>query len=349
MGRTDRSEFPSNRVEREAAEWLLNLSEGLSREDRQRFSEWLGKSSAHRAAFARVKLTWRKMDELKHLLADGTDPARAANWYRTGWSRRRIVPIAAAVGALAFGFITWWVSYSSVHDAIYYTTVGQQQEIQLPDQSVISLNTDSEIVVRFSREDRRVQLTRGEAYFNVSPHAARPFLVFAGTGLIRAVGTAFNVELKDGDLVQVTVTGGVVEVAPMASSGIDKDQARVPVDAEPTVETLKIGDRLEYRKTVETISSVAPAELAEELAWQDGWISFGGATLAEIVDEVSRYTSIDITIEDPGIASRRFTIVCRTDNMDFLFWALDSADGINVRHISPTRVQIVPNSVPAGR
>src|SRR3546814_7122708 len=60
---------------------------------------------------------------------------------------------------------------------------------------------------------------RGQALFEVTHNAARPFIVKAGKGEIRALGTAFDVDLTRREVI-VTVTKGVVRVtAPRVGSG----------------------------------------------------------------------------------------------------------------------------------
>ena len=81
----------------------------------------------------------------------------------------------------------------------------------MEDGSTIALNTNSRVNIDYSGERRVVQLLRGEASFDVAKSPQRPFVVYAGSGLIWAVGTAFNVRYTS-DLVDVIVTEGIVKV-----------------------------------------------------------------------------------------------------------------------------------------
>ncbi len=91
--------------------------------------------------------------------------------------------------------------------------VGHQLTATLDDGSTIQLNTDTRIELQYSSRERTVRLQRGEAHFAVAPDAERPFVVVAGSGVVRAVGTEFNVYLSDGNQTEVTVTEGIVEIA----------------------------------------------------------------------------------------------------------------------------------------
>src|SRR3546814_5876232 len=66
---------------------------------------------------------------------------------------------------------------------------------RLPDGSTVEMSGDSAIEVRYSKGRRDIRLMRGQALFEVTHNAARPFIVKAGKGEIRALGTAFDVDL----------------------------------------------------------------------------------------------------------------------------------------------------------
>src|SRR3546814_6073782 len=74
----------------------------------------------------------------------------------------------------------------------YATAIGQQHDVALEDGSRVRLDTNSALVVRYSRKHRDVVLERGRAQFDVAHAPQRPFTVHAGPGTVRAVGTQFQ-------------------------------------------------------------------------------------------------------------------------------------------------------------
>lgn len=84
----------------------------------------------------------------------------------------------------------------------------------LPDGSVITLNRQSllEYPSKFEGNLRRVSLKSGEAFFNIAHNKAKPFVISAGSTLIRVVGTSFNVRNKNNN-VEVIVETGIVQVS----------------------------------------------------------------------------------------------------------------------------------------
>jgi len=158
------------------------------------------------------------------------------------------------------------------------------------------------------------------------------------------VGTAFNVYLKN-DVVEVTVTEGVVEVLPNVLPVIDREPRGRAVDdavsvVAPVVETLGEGQRLEYRETIEFVSNVDQKEITRKLAWQDGMLDFQGETLAEVIEEAGRYTSTRITIADSEIEGLHVTGYFKAGDIDTLLELIESNELVTVRRLAPYRVQI---------
>lgn len=95
------------------------------------------------------------------------------------------------------------------------TGPGESYQVQLPDGSVISLNSASslEYPANFAgRGERRVKLS-GEAFFNVAKDAEHPFIVEAADQLVQVLGTEFNVNCyADEPAVATTLIGGAVSV-----------------------------------------------------------------------------------------------------------------------------------------
>lgn len=337
------------RAEDEALRWLIDLDD-LSDAGRARFHAWLREQPENRQAFENVERDWRRLDVVRELAAgvkqaaagDTPDPKIVNHWLRRRRIKRLYLPLAAAASVAALAVVLFLPPAPEL-EASYRTAIGEHRRILLPDDSVITLNTNTEASVVYTAEGRDVQLYRGEAHFVIAPSAERPFSVEAGSGTVTAVGTAFNVYVRD-DLVEVTVTEGVVEVLPQAAD-LDAVAARsqAPHSESGTtaaVETLAQGERLRYRNSVESRSKVDPGELAREMAWQDGMLDFQGDTLASVIEEASRYTAMRMTIEDPEIANLSVTGYFKAGDIETLLGLIDSNELVAVQRIAPDLVHI---------
>ena len=88
------------------------------------------------------------------------------------------------------------------------------REVVLPDGSVVTLNSNSTLFYpsAFKGNTREVTI-KGEAFFDIQPNAAKPFIITAGQASIKVLGTSFNVNAyPENDLVEVIVKTGKVEV-----------------------------------------------------------------------------------------------------------------------------------------
>lgn len=161
---------------------------------------------------------------------------------------------------------------------------GSTYEVDLPDGSVAHVNSNSELTFTAGR---RVSL-RGEAYFEVKHDSQIPFTVECGGGVkVTVLGTKFNVSARRGQPVVVTLSSG-----------------RVHVTATDTDEILEPGEQL----TV-THSTVSRKTVNTELytSWAKGMYDFSGATMGDIISQLSLWYGVNFSFATPELRERTFT------------------------------------------
>src|SRR5690606_23063359 len=100
----------------------------------------------------------------------------------------------------------------SFNGQLIATERGERREVVLADGSVVQVDPQTRLDVRFDDRFRRVVLTQGRAVFRVARQPGRPFFVESGEAVVRAVGTAFGVERREHGRLVVTVAEGKVAV-----------------------------------------------------------------------------------------------------------------------------------------
>lgn len=323
-------------IEATAAVWLSLRDRGLNEEETAEFVRWLQESPRHAEVFADLDRVWGDLDRTAALrpAAGATAPDLLAPRARIRNRRRRLAWASLAVAAgLAVGWVGWgtWQSRPTAE-----TAVGAFQKLDLPDGSVVQLNTDSAIKVRYSEQERRVELLRGEAHFDVAKNPARPFIVAADRVAVRAVGTAFNVRLLS-DAVDVLVTEGKVQVndakqgvsllpAAPGGSGIPllMERERVRVALAPSA----VGSA----PPPATIAAVPAAGIHRALAWQERRLEFDDTPLPEVVAEFNRYNRTQLVLADPLLARRRFSGNFRADGYEVFVRLLEENFGLAAHH-----------------
>jgi transmembrane sensor len=271
---------------REAAAWFARLKQKrVAATDITAFSQWR-RAPENAQAYASIEAMWDAADTLAGDpdIAAFTQGARArADASRHAQRRlsRALVPVGAiaGLGIVVFGAVLW----SSRGDS-YQTDLGEQRAVVLADGSRVTLDTNSRIRVRLTRNQRAVELIDGQAYFAVVGDSSRPFVVTAGDTNVTAVGTRFDVR-RLGEGARVTLVEGKVEVR-------DTDGAA------PTW-SLTPGQQIVTASSRPAVKSVDPASAT---SWTSGRLIFAGDTVETAVAEINRYSATKVVLEAPGVA-----------------------------------------------
>jgi transmembrane sensor len=280
-------------------------------------------------------------------------------------NRQRRFSIAASIVVLAIllGTIGVW-TFSS---PIYATTLGEQRSIQFEDGSTVELNSRSKIRVKYSKQERDVELLEGQALFHVAHDISRPFIVAVGDTRVRAVGTQFDVYRKSTGTV-VTVVEGRVAVyaadqalktggasslpslpdspqtatAPLAlphgyspesvrteSTALSSTSVGVQPNADESSSVLlAAGEQLTV--TADAAQKSANPNIASATAWREREIVFESATLSDVAEEFNRYNHRQLVIEDPQLYGFHISGVFSSTDPDSLIRFLRQRPGVKV-------------------
>ena len=157
--------------------------------------------------------------------------------------------------------------------------------IDMPDGSKIYLNRNSELSYRenFGKTKRDVKLT-GEAFFEISPDAIKPFIIDAGKARVKVVGTSFNVITNNSEsAVEVfVVTGKVILSDKSGSRSIALEPGYIGTfDSKKSEKSFN--DNPNYR------------------SWNTGLLVYTGQKLEVVFKDLKRVYNLDIVADDPSI------------------------------------------------
>lgn len=330
----------SERIEAIAADWFAKQQSGQwSPADQAEFDLWLGAATAHRIAFIRLDAAWRSASRLQVLGAgvpEGVIPERRS-WGYSLLRRKQAASVAASDGSSQ----PWWRSSKSLRAIAacavvavgvtlavqlwqpsteeHQTAVGGIDTVPLADGSRITLSTDSRVRVKLSAHERRIELEKGEAFFDVAKDGSRPFVVVAGDRRVIAVGTQFSVRRNEDD-VRVVVTEGRVRFA-----NDQESPAAVPLQLDAGAIARATAGSVMVREQ-------AVKEAEQLLSWRSGFLMFRDTALAEAVAEFNRYNQRKIVIADDAIADIRIGGSFRVDNIDAFLWLLENGFPVRARH-----------------
>lgn len=310
----------SKDIDNAAADWFAMLDRGeLGNMEKAEFEDWINSDLAHRIAYLRVEAAWEKSEKLKSInlndfsarVVEAQAPSKRA------LSSRWVVSTAAVLMVLVCAILMWYVQDNQ--SEWYRTPVGGVATVPLNDGSTITLNTSSEILVEIDTDKRRVHLTEGEVFFDVTEDPDRPFIVEAGERSIIVVGTKFSV-WNDKSHFRVAVTEGHVKVKE-DSKGIVREF------------DLSAGDIAESDQESFLIHNRSPEEIyAAYLSWREGFLVFEETPLREVVKELNRYNKQKLLLNNPQLQEIRIGGSFRPTNLAAFLRLLEH--GFDVKNVA---------------
>jgi len=289
-----------------ASDWIAKLDRTLTPEENRAFQSWLAKSHQNLEALLEVAQLWDKMDDLSRL-SDlfPQAPTKTRHTFKWVGAIAASVLLALTIGIYHNGLNVLPFYQGSQSTVIakqmnYQTSIGESNTINLPDNSKMVLNTNSFVQVKYTSTARIIELQRGEIHIDVAHDPSRPLSVVAGGKVIQAVGTAFNVEVRS-KLVELIVTDGKVLVAERKLNSNNVDIKAIAKKLPQNSMAISKGEKIDLDltgKTVNKIVKVDAVDVAASLSWRQGNLIFRGESLAEAMEEISRYTDVEFELSN---------------------------------------------------
>jgi transmembrane sensor len=334
----------------EAADWFA-VMRGPEADARQsEFQQWLGASALHREAYNRIAETFSLGKALKTGMPTASVGSSSGTRSREK-SRRPIVMASLAAVLIVTGLWTGRTlltepsrevqapSVAAAGNAAHEggaplqvtTKVGEIRQFHLADGSVATLDTDSIVLVSLGEKARELTLIKGRARFEVA-HEARPFLVSAGGGMVKAVGTIFDVALVGGGRVDVRLLRGAVDVA-ISADGAHREPSQ----------RLMPGKVLSFGG--QSAPQVSDLSASTDANWPKGLRDFDGVALGRVLADANRYSNVPLRAGSPDVADIRISGTFRVDNGAVL--AANIAEVLGLAEVSAPNEIVLARECPA--
>lgn len=294
---TDRNHIDHNLL-------VLYLLDEISTEGKVLVEKWIEASEANRAIFSGLEKTWNETGKLEpapvvvdtdrawekmkaRIQAQEIGPQAETSRTKVRSLRRKTVLYTAAAALLALSaatiFLTDWLRKDSGPVPVFYESIAEALTDTLSDGSGIILNAGSQL--RYQEEEqkreRQVEL-KGEAFFAVKPDSTKPFVIDAGMGSIRVLGTEFNVKAYENSDLEVLVESGLVQLALL-------DENNEPI------ETLLLtsGEKGVISHTENRLYKTKNLQ-PDELFWANRKLIFRETQLAQVLDVLKNYYRFEL-------------------------------------------------------
>jgi len=185
------------------------------------------------------------------------------------------------------------------------------RDVHLEDGSVARLNADTRIKVKFRRGARRIELAKGEAFFDVAHDKTRPFIVSSAFVDIRVTGTRFNVDLTRKSA-EIGVAEGLIE---LSAKGERRDLS--------AGEAISVDDSRKF-------GVISRFDMQTAFSWRDGRAVFADVPLESVVEKLNRQFLEPFVIKEYGLRTRRVTMDVGTDDQAAVAEILATAMSANI-------------------
>lgn len=318
-------------VEAEAVAWFTRMNGKPSRADRRHFEAWLNSDPLHRRAYDDLRSLWssagvpgadvarEEANALSHHLDNVRRMREAKASGKTG-----VIVCLGLIACLAGSWI-WLERPNLLQDlqADYLTARGERRTIVLQDGSTVLMDADTAIDVDPGTSERQVHLLRGTAFFAVK-RSDIPFVVRAGDGEARVLGTTFDVAMRE-DGVTVTLESGSLQVTDAATA------QRV---------VLAPGEGVAYRAS--GMDRPEKVDLGERTAWHEGRFVFNNARLGDVLRQIERYRAGRIVVLSGALAERRVSGSLSIDDPQAALASIQSLAGFKMNEVAGRLVIVRP-------
>lgn len=277
-------------------------------QENEKLYHWLTDSPEHMQEFIRHKQTW------DNITLAQTSPIDAQAVYRnlkkkiqrSHHSKHRFITLAGIAASLLILLgITFLLDQTSENRSSYNSRIttsrAEQKKIVLPDQTIVWLNSESQLSYNTQKSGCREVLLSGEAFFEVAKDTLHPFIVKTQNINIKVLGTKFNVNSYEGnDKIETTVIEGHVAVSSRQNiAGHEKLH-------------LLANDQATFSKNDQKFNQTKVDANAYSL-WTQGQLCFKEEALPEIIKILERHFNIDITLNDETLKEYIFTATFEKD------------------------------------
>ncbi len=203
------------------------------------------------------------------------------------------------------------------------TPTGSSYQITLADGSRVWLNAGSSMTfpVSFPGNERRVILS-GEGYFEITKNKNKPFLVDAGNGVVRVLGTEFNVRnYVDEPSEKTTLVQGLISLRAGPDSTILKPGHQAVLGRGGKIKTDSVN-------------------IQQAAAWRQNLFWFQDEPFDEIMNEIARWYPIHVTYKGP-LTERFSGILPRSRSLIEVLKTLEVEEYVHFR-IQGNEVQVIP-------
>jgi len=244
--------------------------------------------------------------------------------------------IAATIVLLIglFFYLGGTTNISGSREIVYTTGFGERLEVELNDDSHITLNANSEL--RWSEEwkekGNRQAILKGEAFFEVKKQNGIPFIVNTNDVAVEVLGTSFNVDSREEKTV-VYLDEGKVNLRLKDQ----QDQEDLKKDQEIV---MKPGDQVKYSAKEKKIEKLEGQDLITAASWKKNVLNFKNKPFSEVLEILREIYGQSFECADRDLLTRPMVIGVPYADWEAVKQALELSLNVEFQKVDGRRYKV---------
>lgn len=318
-------------MENDLSKFIIDyLADSGNPEKSRRMNDWLNAGEENRRLFESTRQAWDATGQLPpepfdmtagwnrlndHMAAQSPAKVRTLRPWRTWWAAAVLLPL------LGLACYLWmkdtdggWVAYTAQHAV--------KDSLRLPDGSDVFLRPGATVQYRINDRERSLRLTAGEAFFKISQDAQRQFSIQVPKGLVKVLGTSFN----------ISTSAGFSDVAVW--------DGKVSVEGNGKKVILTAGNMAVVNAATGDVKQ-PEGNFAYRCGWGNSDLSFSNQSLQVVLETLGSYYDVKLETDDAQLRESRITVRFSHMPLDEALTVLSEMLDLRVNRKSGTDYELI--------
>ncbi|WP_109700795.1 FecR domain-containing protein [Chitinophaga deserti] len=319
-------------MENDLSKFIIDYLADSGNPDKIReLNNWLDAGEENRRLFEDAKRVWEASRQLPPEPFDMQSGWNRLNDHITQPAPATVVPMkpgrtwwkvaAVVLPLMALAGYWWmkggdgeWVSYTAHHTV--------KDSLRLPDGSDVFLRPGATVQYKINNRERSLRLTAGEAFFKISQDAQRQFSIAVPKGVVKVLGTSFNISTSAG-FSDVTVWDGKVSVEGNGKKVI-----------------LTAGNMAVVNAATGDVKQ-PEGNFAYRCGWGNSDLSFSNQSLQVVLETLASYYRVDLETNDKQLRESRITVRFSHMPLDEALTVLAEMLDLQIQRRSDTEYELI--------
>lgn len=264
----------------------------VTSKEKKDIKQWIAESDEHRDQLFKERMILDAMIVSGKIPNSQSEPVKRKPLLRVFVELSKIAAVVVVMLIAGIYFYTQKMNEINLATNTIIVPVGQRANIQLPDGTNVWLNARTQMTypAYFTGAKREIELN-GEAYFEVSHDAEKPFVVHTKSFEVKVLGTKFNVKAyNDTEDFTTALMEGSVEV----TNTMNKNN---------TIRLLP-DQKVDYREGRLFRSSIEDYDIYR---WREGLMCFKDIQFIDLIRQFENSYGVSIIIENEKAKEKVFS------------------------------------------